>query len=93
MLDDHQVAVVPPGQTRTVTTSPGEHELYIRIRRRKMSATLTLHIRSDEELVVRCGPPRTALEGLTRLLRFQTPNYESVIPIELVDPNHDASPH
>jgi hypothetical protein len=89
MLDGRQVAVIPPGQMRTVTTDAGDHELYIRIQRRKMSRTLTLHLQSDQELLVRCGRPRTAFEGILRLIRFQKPDYESVIPVEIVDP-HDS---
>jgi hypothetical protein len=84
MLDGHQVAVIPPGQTRTVTTTPGDHELYIRIRRKKMSRTLSFHLRRDDEITVRCGRPRTAFEGLVNLLRFKRFEPETVIPVELI---------
>ena len=85
MLDGKPVAVIPPGQTRTVTTSSGDHELYIRIRRAKSSQTLRLHLAEGQEAHVRCGPPKTSFWGVLELLRFRKPEQESVVPIELVE--------
>jgi hypothetical protein len=83
MLDEHQVAVIPPGQTRTVTTSSGDHELYIRIRRRKSSRTLRLQLKEGQEMHIRCGRPKTAFEGVLDLLRLRKPDWESIIPLEM----------
>jgi hypothetical protein len=85
MLDDRQVAIVPPGQARTVATSPGDHALYIRIRRRKSSRTLQLHVSDGGEVLVRCGWPRSSFGGLLSLLRFRMSDSESVVPIEVIN--------
>jgi hypothetical protein len=84
MLDDRQVAVIPPGQTRTVDATPGDHELYVRTWRKKSSRTLHLHLGDGDEVTVRCGRPRTAAEGVLRLLRFRKLDRESVVPLEVV---------
>jgi hypothetical protein len=63
MLDGRQVAVIPPGRMRTVKTVAGNHELCIRIRRRKMSRTLSFHLDRDDAITVRCGRPRTGVRG------------------------------
>lgn len=85
MLDGKQAAVIPPGQTRTVKASSGDHELYIRIRRAKSSQTLRLHLAEGEQAHIRCGAPKNSLWGVMELLRFRKPDRESVVPIELVE--------
>ncbi len=85
MLDGRQVAVVPPGATRTVRTTSGDHELYIRIQRRKSSQTLKLHLEDGQEARVRCGPPKAAFGALLSLLRGKGLEQESVVPIEILD--------
>jgi len=85
MLDGRQVAVVPPGQTRTISTTPGGHELYIRIRRAKSSQTLMLNLADGQDAVLRCGRPKAALRGVLDLLRFKKLDQETVVPIELLD--------
>jgi hypothetical protein len=85
MLDGRQVAVIPPGQTRTVSTTSGDHELYIRIRRMKSSRTLELHLADGQEAHVRCGRPKSALGGVLDLLRFRRFDQENVVPVEILD--------
>ncbi len=60
------------------------HDLYIRIRRTKLSRTLSLRLRPDDEITVRCGRSRTALESVLNLLRFKRFEPETVIPLEVL---------
>ncbi len=85
MLDERQVAVIPPGERRTVSTTSGDHELYIRIRRAKSSETLRLHLADGQEARVRCGRPKSAFGGALDLLRFRKPEQETVVPVEILD--------
>jgi hypothetical protein len=68
---------------RIVSTSSGDHQLYIRIRRRKSSRTLRLHLKEGQEVHIRSGRPKTAFEGVLDLLRLRKPDWESVIPLEI----------
>lgn len=83
MLDGHQVAVIPPGQTRTVSTTAGHHELYIRLQRTKSSQTMELHLVDGQQARLRCGPPRSVFGSLVRLVRFRKWDQDTVIPIEI----------
>jgi hypothetical protein len=85
MPDGRQVTVIDPGQTRPVHASPGDHELYPRIRRQKSSQTLGLHESEGEVVWVRCGRPSTSFSGLLDLVRLRMPDREGVAPVEIVD--------
>jgi hypothetical protein len=85
VLDGRQVAVIPPGQTRAVSTTSGDHELFIRIRRRKSSQTLSLHLEDGEQARIRCGRPKAAFGAVFDLLRFKKPQQEAVVPVEILD--------
>lgn len=81
VLDERQVAVIPPGQARTVETTPGDHALDIRIRRKRSSPSLALHLSAGQEVRVRCRVAKTAFQALMRL-DFST---EDAVAVEIID--------
>ena len=68
ILDDDEIGELAPGETLTVETSPGHHELYVTTDGRVRSQHVALEIAAGSTAQALCASPRNPVVNLYRII-------------------------
>lgn len=56
IMDDHEIALLVPGRTRSARVAAGPHDLHVEAHGRQVSERLHLDLQPGEEVRLRCSP-------------------------------------
>jgi hypothetical protein len=63
IMDDHEIALLVPGRTRSARVVAGPHDLHVEAHGRQVSERLHLDLQPGEEVRLRCSPSALKASG------------------------------